>query len=52
MYFELKNVSVHYDKVQALENVDLPVVRVDVRQPQQIGRAVRAHFVSAFRKPR
>jgi branched-chain amino acid transport system ATP-binding protein len=23
MYFELKNVSVHYDKVQALENVTL-----------------------------
>ena len=23
MYFELKNISVHYDKVQALENVTL-----------------------------
>src|SRR6266550_9223342 len=39
-------------QVQVLQDVDLPVVRVDVLQPQQIRCAVRAHFVSAFRRPR
>src|SRR6266566_872281 len=39
-------------QIQVLEDVDLPVVRVDVRQAQEIRCSVRAHFVSAFRRPR
>src|SRR5262249_56079623 len=39
-------------QAEALEDVDLPVVRVDLVEPQQGRRAVRAHFVSAFRSPR
>ena len=30
MYFELKNISVHYDKVQALENVTLHVEQMEI----------------------
>src|SRR5260370_1320634 len=30
MYFELKNISVHYDKVQALENVTLHVEQREI----------------------
>ena len=30
MYFELKNISVHYDKVQALENVTLQLEQGEI----------------------
>src|SRR5580765_3204432 len=39
-------------QVQTLEDVDLSVVRVDVPQPEEIRDTVRAHFVSALRRPR
>jgi branched-chain amino acid transport system ATP-binding protein len=30
MYFELKNISVHYDKVQALENVTMQLEQGEI----------------------
>src|SRR6185437_8545936 len=39
-------------QVQTLEDVDLSVVRVDVPQPEEVRDTVRAHFVSALRRPR
>src|SRR5262249_59728425 len=45
--------AAHADgEVEVLEGVDLAVVGVDRVEPQQRGRAVRAHFDSAFRSPR